>query len=275
MSRLVLVPTPIGNLADITLRALDTLRSADVVAAEDTRHSGRLLAHHGLDKELVRIDAHTAASRGPTLLRDHHEVAYVSDAGTPGISDPGAELVRLALADGHQVEALPGPTAMVPALVLSALPAARFTFEGFLPRKGSDRTRRLARLAGREHPSVVYESPRRLLATLRDLVGACGGSRPASVSRELTKRFEETVRDRLDGLVQRFAAVPPRGEIVIVVGGAPERGAEQGGEAAEIAAALAGVGVRGRTLRDALEALGVPRNDAYRLALTRGDGEAR
>ena len=273
MSRLVLVPTPIGNLEDITLRALDALRGADAVAAEDTRHSGLLLRRHGIDRPLVRLDAHTAEGRGPSLLARHATVAYVSDAGTPGISDPGAELVRLALAAGHEVEALPGATAFVPALVLSGLPTARFTFEGFLPRKGSARSRRLADIAGRPYASVLYESPRRLAASLRDLARACGTERAASVSRELSKRYEETVRGTVVELAERFEETPARGEVVVCVGPAEERVEDVPARAAATARALLGAGVRGRTLRDALRALGVPRNDAYRLALAPDEGE--
>lgn len=268
MSRLTLVPTPIGALNDVTLHALEVLRSADVVAAEDTRRSGILLSAHGIDRPLVRLDAHTVASRGPALLADHAQVAYVSDAGTPGISDPGADLLRLALDAGHQVEVLPGPTAFVPALILSGLPLARFTFEGFLPRKGSSRARRLRELARREHPSAIYEAPGRLAATLADLAAACGQDRPASVSREISKRYEQTVRGTLTDLAERFTSHRAKGEIVIVVGGS-DREAEEGGQpdANALASKLAVAGVHGRTLRDALEALGVPRNDAYRAAL--------
>jgi 16S rRNA (cytidine1402-2'-O)-methyltransferase len=164
--RLTLVPTPIGHLGDITVRALDVLRAADVIAAEDTRRSRTLLDRYAITTPLVRLDAHTIAARAPRLLREHAHVAFVTDAGTPGISDPGAELVRLALDLGAHVEALPGPTAFVPALVLSGLPVARFTFEGFLPRRGRDRRERLAEIARREPTTVLYESPHRLAATL-------------------------------------------------------------------------------------------------------------
>jgi len=268
VSLLTLVPTPIGALHDVTLHALEVLRSADVVAAEDTRRSAVLLSAHGIDRPLVRIDAHTVASRGPALLAEHARVAYVSDAGTPGISDPGADLLRLALDAGHQVEVLPGPTAFVPALILSGLPLARFSFEGFLPRKGSARSRRLRALARREHPSAIYEAPGRLAATLADLADACGTMRLGSVSREISKRYEETVRGTLGELAERFASRKPRGEIVVVVAGHDPSEDEEGvPDADALAAALTAAGVHGRTLRDALEALGVPRNEAYRAAL--------
>lgn len=275
MSRLVLVPTPIGALHDVTLHALEVLRDADVVACEDTRRSGRLLSHHGVEARLVRLDAHTVAARGPALLAEHARVAYVSDAGTPGISDPGAELLRLALDGGHEVEVLPGPTAFVPALILSGLPVARFAFEGFLPRKGTDRRRRLAAIAERDHPTALYEAPQRVAATLAELAEACGPERPASVSRELSKLHEETARGTLGELARRFAERPPRGEFVLVVGPASPRTDEEGPDAEALAAGLARAGVRGRTLRAALQELGVPRNDAYRLALERDDEAGR
>jgi 16S rRNA (cytidine1402-2'-O)-methyltransferase len=266
--RLVLVPTPIGSLRDITLRALDVLRSADVVAAEDTRHTRGLLHHHGIATALVRLDAHTIPTRGRQVLSEHDTVAFVSDAGTPGISDPGADLLHLALSLGHEVEVLPGATAFVPAVVLADVGTARFTFEGFLPRSGATRGRRLAAIANRDHPTVVYESPRRLVDTLDDMSLACGPDRRASVSRELTKLHEETVRDTLVGLVRRYRADPPRGECVVVVGGrAREDDDASAGtltvDVSQIAGVLAERGLHGRSLHEALMALGVPRNEAY------------
>lgn len=272
MSRVTLVPTPIGNLGDITLRALEVLRGADAVAAEDTRRTRVLLDHFDIAAELERLDAHTMAARAPAWLARGERLAYLTDAGTPGISDPGAELVRLALARGVEVEVLPGATAFVPALVLSGLPTARFTFEGFLPRKGSARHRRLAAVAAASATTVLYEAPARLAATLADLAAVCGDDRDASVSRELTKRFETTERGTVRELAARFAAEPARGEVVVVIAPAPEADAPP--EGAEPARALASAGVRGRTLRRALEALGVPRNEAYALALEHPDGEA-
>lgn len=266
-TRLVLVPTPIGNLADMTHRAVAELRGADVVAAEDTRRSRVLLDHYGVTTRLERLDAHTIAARAPALLEAHAHVAFVTDAGSPGISDPGAELVRLALDMGATVEALPGPTALVPAIVLSGLPTARFTFEGFLPRKGSERARRLAGIAASGATSVLYEAPQRLAATLGDLARACGPGRPASVSRELTKLHEETVRGPLGEVAVAFAGRDVRGEIVVVIGPAPEPPPAAEERPAELAEALAGAGVRGRLLQSALVALGVPRNEAYRLAI--------
>jgi 16S rRNA (cytidine1402-2'-O)-methyltransferase len=279
--RLTLVPTPIGHLEDVTLRALATLREADVVAAEDTRRSRTLLVRHGIDTPLVRLDAHTMVERAPRLLTAHRHVAYVTDAGTPGISDPGADLVRLALGLGVRVEALPGPTAFVPALVLSGLAVHRFAFEGFLPRKGRERRERLAQVAVRDHTTALYESATRLVTTLHDLAAACGGDRPAAVARELSKRFETVERGTLDDLAGRFAAAAARGEIVIVVGAARAVGAAAvaaDAEARVVAAAddealarrLAAEGAWGRDLRAALEAAGVDRDRAFRLAVRFG-----
>ena len=264
MAHLVLVPTPIGNLGDITLRALEVLKAADVVAAEDTRHSGKLLAHFGIDKPLVRLDAHTIEARGESVLRDHALVAFVTDAGTPGVSDPGAELVTLALERGDTVEVLPGATALVPALVLSGLPLARFGFEGFLPRKGSARRERLDEIAKSERTLALYESPQRLQQTLKDLAEACGSERRASVSRELSKRFEETRRGTLANLCEAFKGEEVRGEIVIVVG--PAEKVEET-DFTETAKRLAAEGLDKRALRGALVALGAPRNLAYELSL--------
>lgn len=265
-ARVWLVPTPVGNLGDITLRALEVLRAADAVACEDTRRTGALLTHLGIKKPLVRLDAHTMG-RAPQVLERYARLAYVSDAGTPGISDPGAELVAAALAADVPVEALPGATAFVPALVLSALPTGRFTFEGFLPRSGRDRKERLSALAARAETTVLYESPHRLHATLADLQGACGPDRAASVTRELTKRFEETVRGTLAELAARFES-GVRGEIVVVVAGRPE-GEPVGAEVDHAARAreLAAQGLSTRDIRDLLIREGLRKNDAYALAL--------
>ncbi len=271
--RLTLVPTPVGNLGDVTQRALEVLAQADVVAAEDTRHSRTLLDRYGIGTKMERLDAHTIPERAAPLLERYDHVAYITDAGTPGISDPGADLVRVALELGVSVEVLPGATAFVPALVESGLPTARFTFEGFMPRKGAERRRRLQRVATAQATSIVYESPNRLVATLADLAEACGAEREASVSREISKLHHETRRGSLEELRAHYAATPPRGEVVVVVGPAPEEKEEATG-LAQTAERLAGAGVRGRLLRDALSALGAPRNEAYRLALDHPDPEA-
>ncbi|CAM3525031.1 Ribosomal RNA small subunit methyltransferase I [Deinococcus saxicola] len=266
--RVWLVPTPVGNLGDITLRAVEVLRGADAVACEDTRRSGALLSHLGISKPLVRLDAHTMR-RAPAALEKYPRLAYVSDAGTPGISDPGAELVAAAIAADIPVEVLPGATAFVPALVLSGLDSGRFTFEGFLPRSGRERKTRLAALAARTETSVLYESPHRLGATLSDLAGACGDPRPASVTRELSKKFEETARGPLSELAARFAA-GVRGEIVVVVAGRPAGEADQSAPATDHEALAQGWAAGGKTardIRDALMSRGLRKNDAYALAL--------
>ncbi len=274
--RLTLVPTPIGNLDDITLRALATLEGADVVAAEDTRRTRTLLDRHGVATPLVRLDAHRIPTHGRGVLAGHRHVAYATDAGTPGISDPGADLLRMALGLGVHVEALPGPTAFVPALVLSGLPVHRFAFEGFLPRKGRERRERLTEIAGRVFTTALYEAPSRVAATLEELAEVAGPERPAAVARELTKRFEEVRRGTLAELAAAFAAQPPRGEVVLVVG--PAR-SDAGGAAsaspddatAEVLARdLVAGGVWGRDLRRALEAAGVARDAAYALAVRFG-----
>ena len=262
--RLTLVPTPIGNLDDVTLRALAVLREADVVAAEDTRRTRTLLDRHGIATPLVRLDAHRIPTHGRGVLAAHRHVAYATDAGTPGISDPGADLLRLALGLGVHVEALPGPTAFVPALVLSGLPVHRFAFEGFLPRKGRERRERLAEIAGRPFATALYEAPTRVAATLQELAEVAGPQRPAAVARELTKRFEEVRRGTLAELASAFADHAPRGEVVLVVGPAPSPSdaaptAAIGPDAAAaeaLARELAAGGLWGRDLRRALEAAG-------------------
>lgn len=265
-----LVPTPLGNLGDITLRATEVLRACDAVACEDTRRSGQLLAHLGISRPLVRLDAHTL-NRAPGVLAQYPRLAYVSDAGMPGISDPGAELLRLVLAGGGRAEVLPGPSALLPALVLSGLDTARFTFEGFLPRSGRERKERLAAVAGRSETSVLYESPHRLAATLAELAELCGPQRRGSVTRELTKKFEETRRGSLVELAD-WAAAGVRGEIVICVAGLSRQEIQAAAEAAApdpdgLARELAAAGRSVREIRDLLQAQGLRKNDAYAAAL--------
>lgn len=268
-----LVPTPVGNLGDLTLRAIEVLRGADAVACEDTRRSGALLRHLGIHKPLVRLDAHTLRERAHGALEKYPRLAYVSDAGTPGISDPGAELVRIALDLGGRVEVLPGPTAFVPALILSGLEVARFTFEGFLPRSGRERRERLAALAAREETSVLYESPHRIADTLSDLAQACGADRRASVTRELSKLHEETRRGTLRELAKAFGE-GARGEIVVVVAGAPKGGELPQTDFAALARGWAGEGKDAREIRALLIGAGLRKNDAYALSLaaTRREG---
>lgn len=219
--KLFLVPTPIGNLDDITLRAIKTLEQVDAILAEDTRTSGVLLRHLNISKPLHSyhiFNEHQTVQRLVNQLKDGKSLALVSDAGTPGISDPGFLLVRECIKNDIPVECLPGPTAFVPALVNSGLPNDRFTFEGFLPHKKGRQTR-LGELAGEERTMVFYESPHRLLKTLGQFAEVFGADRPASVSRELTKLFEETPRGTLSELIAYFTQKTIKGEIVICVQG--------------------------------------------------------
>lgn len=223
--KLYLVPTPIGNLDDITLRAIKVLQSADAILAEDTRTSGVLLRHLNISKPLHSyhiFNEHQTVQRLVNQLKEGKTLALVSDAGTPGISDPGFLLVRACIQNNIPVECLPGPTAFVPALVNSGLPNDRFTFEGFLPHKKGRQTR-LAELAGEERTMVFYESPHRLIKTLQQFAEVLGADRPASVSRELTKLFEENQRGTLSELIAYFTQKTIKGELVVCVQGDTEK----------------------------------------------------
>lgn len=216
-----MVPTPVGNLGDMTPRAVETLRACDVILAEDTRTSGVLLKHFGIDTPVSshhKYNEHSTVVSVADRIESGENVALVTDAGTPGISDPGFMLSRECRNRGIEVITLPGPTAFVPALVDSGLPCDRFTFEGFLPQK-KGRATRLAAIADDERTTVVYESPLRLAKTLRQLAEVCGNDRPASVSREISKLHETTERGTLGELADFFEKNNPKGEIVIVIGG--------------------------------------------------------
>lgn len=218
---LYIVPTPIGNLADITLRALDILKSVDVILAEDTRTSGFLLKHYQIEKPLQsfhNFNEHRILDNLVGRMESGERMALVSDAGTPGISDPGFLIIRAALHAGLIVECLPGPTAFVPALVKSGLPINRFIFEGFLPHKKGRQTA-IKNLVDEKRTMVFYESPYRLVKTLEQFREHFGADRLASVSRELTKKFEETVNGTIDELLQHFSKRDVKGEIVIIVSG--------------------------------------------------------
>ena len=222
MGKLILVPTPIGNLGDITLRALECLKEADLILAEDTRVSGKLLKHFSITTPLLAHHQNNEHQQLPKLLeklKQGQTLAMVSDAGTPGISDPGFLLARACVEEGIALEVLPGPTAFVPALVQSGLPCDRFVFEGFLPPKKGRKTR-LDLLAQETRTMVLYESPHKLLKTLVHLQEVLGPDRRASASRELTKLHEETVRGTLEELLEHFEVHAPRGEFVLVVAGA-------------------------------------------------------
>jgi 16S rRNA (cytidine1402-2'-O)-methyltransferase len=220
--KLFLVPTPIGNLEDITLRALRILKEADLILAEDTRTTSFLLKHFGIENRLQshhQFNEHKSLERVTGMLKDGMVIAMVSDAGTPGISDPGYLLMRECIRAGIPAECLPGPTAFIPALVNSGIPSGHFVFEGFLPHKKGRQTR-LQQLASEERTMIFYESPFRLLKTLEQLAVVMGNERYACVSRELTKIYEENARGTLEELIQHFSNNKIRGEIVIVLAGA-------------------------------------------------------
>jgi 16S rRNA (cytidine1402-2'-O)-methyltransferase len=223
-TRLYLVPTPIGNLEDITLRAIRILKEVDTVLAEDTRTSGKLLHHLGIDKRMHSHhlhNEHKAVAHLIDRLGKGEKMALVSDAGTPGISDPGFLLVRECLRHGIRIECLPGPTAFVPALLKSGFSAERFTFEGFLPQKKGRQTR-LQQLALEERTMIFYESPHRLLKTLNQFSEYFGPERQVSVSRELTKMFEETITGTMTQVLEQFNQKAIKGEFVLVVEGAKQ-----------------------------------------------------
>lgn len=268
---MVLVGTPIGNLSDLSPRAADALASAAVICCEDTRRAAKLLQHAGVSPpRLLVVNQHTEARSVAQVIRlldEGKRVVVTSDAGMPGISDPGRRLVEAAVDAGARVETVPGPTAMTAALVVSGLATDRFVFEGFLPRKGRDRQERLAAVAAEPRTVVLYEAPHRLARTLADLVETCGGDRQVAVGRELTKLHEEVWRGRLSDSLA-WAAGEPAGELVLVLAGAPP--APEADDDAVRAALSEALG-SGLSVRDAAaevaKDLRVPRRRAYQLAL--------
>lgn len=286
--RLEVVATPIGNLADLSPRARDSLQRADVIAAEDTRRTGQLLTAFGIERPLLSLHAHNERARSSDLLARLDEgavVALVSDAGTPVLSDPGHELVRAAAAAGHTVTAIPGPTAIAAALAISGIPADRFCFEGFLPARPRERRARLAELAREPRALVFFEGPHRLAEALTDLAELFGPAREAVVARELTKAFETVYRGSLAQLATQAAADAnmTRGELTLIVAGAP-RGAQSEGGADDEEQRVR----LERTLRVLLRELapskaaalaaqltGARRSDAYALALQIAETAAR
>jgi len=288
--RLEVIATPIGNLADLSDRAREALAAADVVAAEDTRRTGQLLAALGLQKSLLSLHAHNERERSAVLLQRlaaGERVALVSDAGTPLLSDPGFELVRLAAAAGHEVRAIPGPTAIAAALSVAGVPTERFCFEGFLPSKPREREARLEGLAHEARTLVLFEAPHRIADTLADCARVFGAERPAAVARELTKVFETVYRGTLGELAARAASEEDfrRGEITVVIGGAPELPLEDAAQRellervlqqalaylpASKAAALAAA-VSGGSRKEAY-ALAVRRSESRRSESRRGEG---
>jgi 16S rRNA (cytidine1402-2'-O)-methyltransferase len=268
---LVLVATPIGNLGDLSTRAIATLQSSALILCEDTRHSGKLLSHAGISGvRLAVCNEHTEIERSRdvlSLLEAGSTVTMITDAGTPGISDPGSRLVRVVLDAGHAVSAVPGPAAFVMALVVSGFDTTRFVFEGFLPRSGRERSVRLSCVAAESRTTVMYEAPHRMERTAKDLVEACGGQRRVAVARELTKLYESVWRGTLDEAVTHLDTTAPRGEYVIVLEGAPPRGEVSDDE---IRTALH-VALDGHSRKDAVAAvvgqLEVPKRRVYDLAL--------
>jgi 16S rRNA (cytidine1402-2'-O)-methyltransferase len=267
---LYVVATPIGNLGDITLRAIDVLRSVPLVAAEDTRMTRRLWARHDIATRLVSYHARSEPRRRQQLL-DHlaagKDLALVTDAGTPLVSDPGAELVADWAARGGRIVPVPGASAVLAALVASGLPAARWAFEGFLPRRGRERRDRLARICADERVTVLFEAPGRAAATLDDLASACARDRPAALCRELTKLHEETWRGTLGELAERAAAEAPRGEVTIVVAGGKSPDSTGGVDLetgrAQVGELVEGGWSRSSAAREVAQRTGLPRRDLF------------
>jgi 16S rRNA (cytidine1402-2'-O)-methyltransferase len=273
--KLVLVATPIGNLADITSRAIDALREADVICCEDTRHSSKLLQHIGVaDKPLLVVNEHTEydiREKIVDLVSKGKTVALITDAGSPGISDPGERIVRAVIDAGGAVSAAPGPSAAIMAVTISGLPAGRFVFEGFLPRSGVERKERLEAVAGEERTTVLYEAPHRLHKTLTDLETMCGPHRAIAVAAELTKIHEEVWRGNLHDAVKRYADGDPRGEFVLVLAGATPAAPPTDDELIIALRAEISAGVSRKDAASRVSArFGVAKRHVYELTLTLG-----
>jgi 16S rRNA (cytidine1402-2'-O)-methyltransferase len=278
---LYVVATPIGNLGDVTLRALEILRAVPLVACEDTRITSRLLGRHGITTRLTSFHARSAPARLASLLdhlRTGADLALTTDAGTPGVSDPGEDLVAAWAAEGGRIVPIPGASAVLAAVMGSGIAGPRWSFEGFLPRSGRERRERLARIAADDRASILYEAPTRIGATLRDLAAAAGGDRRAAVCRELTKLHEQIARGTLAELAELVASggIPSRGEIAVVVAGRPpdaHAAASAGTDDDAAAVALAevealvatGVG-RSEAARRVAAATGIPRRRLYRVS---------
>ncbi|MEQ1699854.1 MAG: 16S rRNA (cytidine(1402)-2'-O)-methyltransferase [Ilumatobacteraceae bacterium] len=271
--RLVLVSTPIGNLGDLTPRAVETLKACALICCEDTRHSGKLLSHAGVSGvRLAVANEHTEVARTDEvlgLLAAGSDVAVVTDAGTPGISDPGARLVRAAVEAGYVVSAVPGPAALVMALVISGFDSTRFVFEGFVPRSGRERTERLAEVAAERRTIVLYEAPHRVERTVADLAVACGPLRRIALTRELTKLHEEVWRGSLAEAAVHLAERAPRGEYVLVVEGAPPAvEADDDAILGALRMALEGGADRRSAIATVMASTGAAKRKVYDLALT-------
>jgi len=272
MGTLLLVATPIGNLGDLSTRAADALRNATLICCEDTRRTGKLLSYLGIKGVPMAItNEHTEHERIADvlgLLDGGGTVVVVSDAGTPGISDPGERLVTAAIAGGHTVSAIPGPVAAVMGLVISGLPGARHVFEGFLPRRGSERAARLAEAASERRTVVLYEAPHRLERTLADLVAVAGAERRVALARELTKVHEDVWRGTLGESVEHVQRVAPIGEYVIVLEGAPSPEAATDDQVTEaLRTAIEGGASKKSAIASVAIALGVPKNRVYDAAV--------
>ena len=272
MATLYLISTPIGNLSDISVRAGEALAGASRVLAEDTRRSGFLLKHLGIDTPLVSLHAHNEASRVTSVLdwlEEGHDLALVSDAGTPLISDPGQRMVEAVVEAGHTLVPIPGPSAVLTALLGSALPADRFTFLGFSPRSGRDREAFLDRVAGAEETVVLFESPERLVPLLEDVAKVCEDERRVAVGREMTKIHEEFFRGTAEEARAHYREHPARGEVSVVVEGAPfSDGPDEVDEAAAeaLGRALLDKGDKpSAAARELARRLGIPRNAAYKI----------
>ncbi|MFM7665262.1 MAG: 16S rRNA (cytidine(1402)-2'-O)-methyltransferase [Actinomycetota bacterium] len=273
--RLVLVATPIGNLADITSRAVDALREADVICCEDTRHSSKLLQHIGVsEKPLVIVNEHTehdSREKLVSLVAQGKVVALITDAGSPGVSDPGERIVRAAIDAGLLVTSTPGPSAAIMAVTLSGLPSARFVFEGFLPRSGVERKERLEAMAAELRTAVLYEAPHRLHKTLTDLETMCGANRRIAIAAELTKVHEDIWRGTLHDAVKRHADGEPRGEFVLVLAGATPIGPPSDEELLNALRTEIAAGVSRNDAASRVSArFGVSKRHVYELTLTLG-----
>lgn len=267
---LYVVATPLGNLGDLSPRAADTLKRVSAVAAEDTRHSKPLLNHAGSQAELISFHAHSterALERILRILSEGRDVALITDAGTPAISDPGVVLVAAAQERDIPVVTIPGPNAVAASLAVSGINADRYLFLGFIPRKGSDRRRFLLNVASSEWTVVLFEAPNRVAQLLTDLVEVCGSDRPASVSRELTKVFEETRSGTLQELSEHYADAPARGEVTVVVAGTGKPKVDEPRvDPSDRAKALLAEGMSRKDAANRLaEETGISRNTAYRL----------
>ena len=272
---LYLVATPIGNLEDITARALRILREANLIAAEDTRVTRKLLSHFDIHTPLTSYHAHTSEGKSDSLvekLKAGQTIALVSDAGTPAISDPGADLVAAAIAEGIRVEPIPGPSAVIAAIITSGLPTGRFVFEGFLPRTKPDRRERLLAASRETRTVIFYEAPTRIREILADLLKVCDPNRRIVAAREVTKKFEEFVRGTLTEVQAHFAANDPRGEFVLILEGAGESTtAAPADDFPDTETLLREALERGLSARDAARDIakqtGEPRNVVYALAM--------